>query len=141
MIFVQGKSLSGIPCLIPTDAESEEALRKTIGKVVVVKAQKARSPEQHRMFFAVMRVVFDNQEQFKTLNDLKEATLIELGYSELRETFNGERYRVAQSIAFHKMKHDDFTKLFDAALNLWSRHFNIPVATLLQEGQSTNAHQ
>lgn len=141
MIFLQGKSLSGIPCLIPTDAESEEAVRKSLGKVVLVKTQRARSPEQHRMFFAVMRVVFENQEQFKTINDLKEATLIELGYSELRETFKGDRYRVAQSIAFHKMKHEDFTKLFDAALELWSRHFGIPVETLLREGDSSNARQ
>jgi len=133
MIMLECKIINGQPCLCATDEESEIALRKAEGKVLAVKTERARSPRQHRMFFSVLKYVFENQDRFKSIDDLREATLLEVGHSELREKLDGSRYRIAKSIAFHNCKQDKFQKIFDKSIDSWVEYFGHEHSVLLNQ--------
>lgn len=141
MIFLKREttgtwSHNGAPCLVATDAESEDALKKLpVGQVVAVESKRARSVQHHRKFFALLNLVFQNQEQFKSAADLLEATKIDIGHSELRELMDGTRYRVGKSIAFHNLSQKQFEPIYDAALDLWCKHFGFDRSTLEDEAQ------
>ena len=80
---------------------------------------------------ALLKQVFENQSQFKSDRDLRDATLIEIGYSELREGFDGARWRVPKSIAFHKCDQDKFNDIFRDAVDSWCKHFDLDPDELL----------
>jgi|TARA_R110000803_G_scaffold115775_3_gene184307 hypothetical protein len=111
------------PVLKPTDKESWFALTKIQGKTVSVTTTQARSPEQHKLFFRLLKKAFDNQQtKFPTMDDMRKALLVEAGYSEPNYKINGEVMLVAKSIAFHNMKHDEFNALFDNVVELICKH-------------------
>ena len=120
--------------LMPTDTESWSALEKMKpGQKVAVSAKRARSPEQHRMYFAVLNKVFDNQEQFGTQDELRKATLIELGITKPSQRMNGEVFFEARSLAFHNMGQDEFNDVFNRSVGLWCEHFGHDPKQLLEE--------
>jgi len=108
--------------LIATDAMAEETLTKMKdGQKVKVEATRisGRSYVQLSCFFAILNTkIFPNQDQFLTVDKLREALLIEAGHCELREKLNGERYYVADSISYRDCDHDTMTKLFDSVFDI-----------------------
>lgn len=131
MILLECVKINGHPVLRATDEESEIALKKSVGKTLAVECKRARSPEQHRKWFVTLKKVYDNQTQFKSMEDLREATLLEVGHSELRERFDGSRYRVAKSQAFHNCSQEVFQEIFDRSVDSWCEHFNYDPVELL----------
>ena len=128
----------GWHALIPFEQEGYEKVGKMRdGQRVAVTARRARNPAHHAKFFAVLNVVFQNQDQFKSSEDLREATLIEAGYSELRELLDGTRYRVARSIAFHNLGQDEFEPVYNACVDLWCQHFGWERDVLETVGKET----
>jgi len=107
------------PALIPSDQPSWEALKKKkVGSTVATETKRARSPEQHRLFFAAIHKAFDNQQtEFPNEEQLRKALLIHCGYVEQQMKLTGEIVLIAKSIAFHNMPHEEFTTLFDDVLN------------------------
>ncbi len=112
------------PSLIPTDAASAEALRALPdGTVVAVEAKRARSPDHHRKFFALLKVAFDNQQtDFRSIDTMLDAIKIAVGHAEMRETFTGEKYWYPKSISFHNMGQQKFNEFYDKALDVICEH-------------------
>jgi hypothetical protein len=117
--------------LCQSDADKLNRLRD--GQTLVMTAIGRRNPKQHSKFFAVLKEVFDNQEQFKSEDDLREATLIEVGHCELREKLNGERYKVAKSISFGALSQQDFEPIYEACLDAWAQHFGFDMTQFEKE--------
>lgn len=135
MIFLRKETLPVTGAiLITTDAESEKLLGKMKdGQTVAVTAKRARSPRHNRKFFAMLNNVFDNQDQFRSIDDLLDAVKLEVGHSELKERLNGERWREPKSISFYDMGQDEFNKFYDAAVDKLCAHFKMDRETLEQE--------
>lgn len=107
------------PVLKPTDRASWDALTKIQGKTVGVTTTQARSPEQHKLFFRLLKKAFDNQQtKFPTIDHMRKAMLVEAGYSEPHYKMNGEIVLVAKSMSFQNMKHDEFNNLFDSVVDI-----------------------
>tara|TARA_R110001592_G_scaffold202982_1_gene452683 strand:- start:169 stop:609 length:441 start_codon:yes stop_codon:yes gene_type:complete len=106
-------------CLMPTDRASWDALTKIQGKTVSVTTTQARSPEQHKLFFRLLKKAFDNQQtKFPTMDHMRKALLVEAGYSEPHYKMNGEIVLVAKSMSFQNMKHEEFNNLFDSVVDI-----------------------
>lgn len=120
--------------LYPTDEESEAQLRKMKdGDEVAVEAKRARSGPHHRWFFAMMNKIFDNQEQFKSVDNMLDAVKLELGWSDMKEKLNGDQWYEPKSISFHDMGQDEFNKFADPAIDKLCIHFKIDRELLEQE--------
>lgn len=114
------------PALLPFDADGEETLAKMRdGQICRVEAKRARHPEHHAKFFAILHKVFENQEQFASEDALRQATLIEIGCCEIRQRFDGTQYKVAKSMNWHAMGQEEFETVYNAALDLWCQHFGM----------------
>ena len=69
--------------LVGTEPDSWTILAKMkLGDLVTCEIKKVRSPDQHRMFFAVLKTIFENQERYASLESLLDAVKIYAGHYE-----------------------------------------------------------
>jgi hypothetical protein len=104
--------------LVPADIMADELLSGIAeGREVLVSIRRPRNPRHHRLLFALLRKVRDNNEQWASdqelLDDLKLAT----GLFETRVNLVTKKaYAVPGSISFASMSQDAFRVWFDQVL-------------------------
>lgn len=121
--FLATKTLGA---LRPCDEAGEEALRKLgNGQVLQVEIRMPRNVNHHRMFWALMSIVWDNMdhERYPTVEDLVAAVKISAGLRARLELPGGEVGFVPGSIAFSKMDQTAFAAFYDRVCDLIARHF------------------
>jgi hypothetical protein len=106
--------------LTPTDAEGWAALRQiNDGALLRVKFSVPRNVRQHRLFFALINLVFEHQpepRQFATREALREAITVAAGhFHEVRNVINGKVYTVPNSISFGALDQPAWQEFFEAA--------------------------
>lgn len=114
-----------VPC-----TERDEELLKDIrtGVSAVMTFKKMRNPNQHRLYWGILKTVFDNlPEEFDGRYLNIEAFHAEIkflcGVTEVMETITGERIVKVGSIAFGNMSQDDFKAFLDRALDEIRKYF------------------
>jgi len=103
--------------LRPVDDVSAAVLREYgDGEVIRVKLMKDRNPRHHRLFFALLRMVFINQEKYLSQEALRFAVTIQAGWvDEIK--LSGDKIALRpKSIAWGRMDQHEFRDYFDAAL-------------------------
>ena len=114
---VMRKHLAG---LLPVDEAGADVLRKiAAGRDVIVEVKTARSPRQHRLFFALLGLLVDNTEQFASVEAALAA--VKIGLHEVDEHINaatGEVVYALRSIAWESMDQTRFARLFEDAVKL-----------------------
>lgn len=86
------------------------------GEVIRVKLMKDRNPRHHRLFFALLRMVFKNQEKYLSQEALRFAVTIQAGWvDEIK--LSGDKVALRpKSIAWGRMDQLEFKDYFAAAL-------------------------
>ena len=113
------KSLSGF---IPASTEAEDILKKIkLNDLVTIDIKKPRSLQNHRRYFALLKIVLDNQDEYKTTDDLLEVIKIKLKLYDVKYTLEGKPYPRLHSINFASMKELEFRKVFNDTLNILSK--------------------
>jgi len=105
-ITVSGKIIP----LYDSDYEAFKKCRKNTDLHFEVKQQ--RNYKFHRKFFALINMVFENQEVFTNINTLRKELTIESGYYTEYVDFQGVVQREAKSISFSSMDDMEFSDLF-----------------------------
>ena len=132
--------------LVPTDEESIVAIRQ-IPEHSIVKIQVSvpRNIKKHRLFFAMLKLVFENQpepRQFPTQDKLLDALKIATGHVREVRDLLGNTHIVPDSIAFGRMDEIAFSQLFESFKQVIferiipgvrSRDFEQRLADLLKE--------
>ena len=77
-----------------------------------------RNLKHHRQFFALLHVIFEAQDFFPTIENLRAQVLIGCGFYQKMHRFDGSYYYVADSMAFDKMGDDAFNPFFDKFVKL-----------------------
>jgi hypothetical protein len=109
--------------LHPADAEAEEHLKKIKpGVVFSAEIKRPRNFENHKRLFALLKIVVENQEVFKSVEQLKEALKLELGYVDLIRTMSGDVVQKPKSINFASMNEDDFQVFFSRSIDVIIKH-------------------
>ena len=105
--------------LHPADRESDEHLKKIkSGVVFSVEIKRPRNYENHKRYFNLLKLVIENQESFKNIEQLKEAIKFELGYTELIRKMDGTFIEKPKSISFASMNEDSFQAYFSASIDV-----------------------
>jgi len=121
--FLAQKILNG---LRPADEAGEEALRKiSLGELVQVEIKRPRNLKMHKLFWALMSLVWQNvdSERYPTVEDLVAAVEIYAGIRTRIELPNGTQGFIPGSIAFHKMDQVEFAAFFERVIDLVCTHF------------------
>lgn len=86
------------------------ARKLRVGDLVHAELTKPRNPKHHRLVFALLKRVLDNQDGLQTIDQLLTVLKIKLGRVDtLVDAASGRAYYVPQSIAFASMDQGEFS--------------------------------
>jgi hypothetical protein len=104
-------------CLRPADEEAEKVLRGIkMGECVTVSVKRPRNLQQLRLFWALMTNVWENQEHYKTPDEVCDAFKFAVGHYDVLRTKRGDE-KVLRSIAFPAMDQTAFDAFFKRAVD------------------------
>lgn len=110
--------------LVPADENAEEIIAKMKhGQAIKLKYSFPRNYENHKRFFAFLKVTFDIQDHFDNLKHYRKWIVMKSGHFTIITAPNGYQIFDADSIAFDKMDESTFYSMFsdciDAFLSVW----------------------
>lgn len=99
--------------LVPSDFAAEEFLSEIgDGREVILTIRKARSPQHHRWFFALLHKVVSNTDDWSNEDELLDALKLATGHTERRMTIDGKVYLAPRSISFAAMGQAAFNRFY-----------------------------
>jgi hypothetical protein len=118
-VFVRKEYKGGDVVLVPATNLDRDFLSKYPPHTLLkCKITRPRSGAHHRLFFGLLHLVVENQERYRTVDELLMYVKTALGYVEKIVFHDGTHIFVTQSIAFDKMGQDEFREFFDKAVDL-----------------------
>lgn len=99
------------PCA-KMDAEALEAFDAK--RTVRVRITQPRNVGQHRLYWAALKLSWENMDDPPPLDKLHEAVKVRLGYASTMTFKDGSSVIIPQSIAFDQMPQDQFKEFFAA---------------------------
>lgn len=109
-------------CAYDTDLDKMKRIKPN--EMVICSVTKPRNIQFHRKFFALLNMIFQNQEIYQHLDDLRHDLIIEAGYFEERPNLYGEPIKKPKSISFAAMDDYQFNELYSAVLDTIVRCFH-----------------
>ena len=98
---------------IPSDEYSETQWGKLpVGEEIKVTWSRPRNLKFHRLFFAALYFLFEQQDMYSVLDDLRADIAIRLGHCE-EGVYRGKKSMRPKSISFAKMDEEAFRQFFD----------------------------
>ena len=109
--------------LIPDCDETREILNKVKnGDGIILDYKPKRNIKFHRRLFALLNLIFQNQNHYKSIDNILEMCKFKAGYFETIITHKGEKHYKAKSISFDEMDNASFEEFYkkciDVALEL-----------------------
>lgn len=104
-------------CLRPTDEAASQALAKLKhGVEIMVEWRRPRSIQQHKLYWALINLVWSNQEHIESPDRLHTLIKYRLGHTETMKTKRGI-IEYPKSTNFESMPQDDFNDYFNRAVD------------------------
>lgn len=108
---------------IPADSMAEDEFKRVpMGRVAYVEIVTARNPRQHRLLFALLKMLV-NADAFPTIEAALIAVKFATGMVEAIVMSPTETKMIPKSISFANMTQADFVPWFDAALKAVSERW------------------
>jgi hypothetical protein len=117
--------------LHPADDGAEELLQRIkMGEIVEVELRRPRNIQHHRLFFALMNLVWQNidHEKYPTVEALIVRMKIDTGHRDEMVFEGGVLAYIPRSISFAAMSQDEFSQFFDRCCD-WIAEKVIPGIT------------
>lgn len=123
MKIVLVKTLSG--SIIPAYDQDKEKLRRfKAGEPFMADVTKPRNLRFHKKSFALFNMVFENQEVYTNIDDMRYDLTIEAGYFNEGLNIYGEVVKRAKSISFASMDDLEFGEYYEAVIKTIVKYFN-----------------
>lgn len=104
--------------------DDEEKLAKIkFDRIVEVDIRQPRNARFHRKFFALMHVVFNNQERYSQMEDLLVEVKLKTGHYQEHITTKGQIVYIPKSISFASMDELEFERFYSRAIDVVLEHF------------------
>ena len=108
---------------VPSNEESRKALSKNKhGNEFIMEYKAKRNPKFHRKLFALLNLILQNQEYYKSIDNILEVVKFRARYFETIVLHNGNTHYKAKSISFSEMDNvafeEFYSKTIDVALEL-----------------------
>lgn len=106
------------------DSDYEKLKKIKPMELLECEIKKPRNYKFHKKFFALINMVFQNQERYSNIDDLRQDLTIEAGFFTIREDMQGNSIKKANSISFANMEEKDFNEYYSKVLDCIVLHFN-----------------
>jgi hypothetical protein len=87
-------------------------------ETVTASIRRPRNPKHHRLLFALLNAVFENQTQYATIEDLLGALKLAVGLFDTGLTVDRVPYVVPRSISFAAMDQNSFEIVYNKMLEV-----------------------
>ena len=122
VVILMAKKLSA---LYPIDETGEVAMKRVgQGEIVTVDIKRPRNLAFHRRFFAMLNIIYQNQDAYKSLEDLLNVCKLRVGHCDTLATKYGE-VKIPRSISFAAMDDAEFSEFYGRAVD-WMLQEVIP---------------
>lgn len=118
------------------DSDYERLKKIKVGEVYECEIKQPRNLKFHKKYFALVKMLFDNQERYNDMEELRRDLTIEAGFYNERANFHGEIIREAKSISFAKMSQSDFDDLYNKTIDVICQYFNFEKQDILDNLES-----
>ena len=124
---------------VPADIAAQEMLEKIPeGKAVLLDHRRPRSPENHRHFFAILRVALQHLDGYQNEDALLDAVKLAVGHVRYVRRTNGEVIDLPATINFGAMPEDEFKRFKNRALYVLGELIGTDPVQLLEETTRQN---
>lgn len=106
------------------DSDYENIKKIKVNEIYQCEIKQPRNLKFHRKFFALIKMVFDNQEHYTSFDRLRKHLIIEAGFYDESVDFKGTIQQEAKSISFASMKQYQFDDLYSKVLDVIVKYFN-----------------
>ncbi|TSE03351.1 DUF1367 family protein [Aquimarina algiphila] len=106
------------------NSDHDKIKKLKLGEMYQCEVKRPRNIGFHRKFFALVNMVFDNQEIYVNLDRLRKDLTIEAGFYDEWVDFQGVIQREAKSISFAKMKESDFQDMYSKVIDVIVQYFH-----------------
>lgn len=101
-----------------------------------IKYTKRRNIKFHRKFFALLKIAYENQSDYRLMEDLRRDLIITSGhYEEVVNAITGEVYKIAKSISFSNLDETEFSLIYEDVKNVIIQWLGIDNESLENELQ------
>jgi hypothetical protein len=115
-------TLQGLIPLYPSDYDEKRKLK--IGQEYSCKIKQDRNYEFHKKFFALINMVYKNQEFYDNIDHLRTVLTLKAGYYEPIITDKGTVY-LPKSISFAKMDNLEFADFYSKMVDVVIKFMHI----------------
>ena len=115
------------------DSDYEKLKRIKPNEVIECEIKKKRNIMHLRKTFALFNLVYQNQELYSNIEDLRHDISIEAGYYETHKNLKGEVIKMPKSISFASMDQHAFNEYYDAVINVVVKYFHFEKESLINE--------
>lgn len=125
------RTLSG---LTPTNDSDLELLKRIkLGDTIKCKITKPRNYQFHKKMFALLNLVFNNQDFSDNFDEFREAVIIASGFYFYQKQLDGSEIKRAKSISYAKMDELEFSELYQRVLDVCCKVIGVTSQEIEQE--------
>lgn len=121
--------------LLPVyDSDLENYCKIPLNEEFEIEYTNKRNLKFHKKIFALYKLAFENQSDYRSLDDMRRDISIVSGfYDEVVNKITGEIIKVAKSISFAKMDETEFSELYEKTKDTISKWLGIDNETIENE--------
>lgn len=110
--------------LLPANKEAIKKLNKVkVGDSVLIDYKAKRNPLFHRKGFALLNLIFQNQDRYTNLEDLRVEFRLKAGFYSEHITTKGKLIYIPKSMSFAEMDENEFEELYSKFIDIALQHF------------------
>jgi len=110
--------------LMPSSEKSIQKFNKVkVSETILIDYKEKRNIKFHKKGFALLNLVFSNQDQYKNLEDLRIEFKLKAGLYELHVTTKGKPMYIPKSMSFSEMDENEFEELYSKFIDIALQHF------------------
>lgn len=126
------RTLNGIKAAY--DSDKEVFNKMPLNEVFEIEYTKRRNIRFHRKFFALLKLAYENQNDYRVMEDMRRDLLITSGfYDESVNRITGEINKFAKSINFSSMDELQFNEVYTSVKETICKWLGIDNETLDEE--------
>lgn len=108
--------------LTPADEEAKQAVRRwKMGETLKCSVRKPRDYRNHKRYFALLNLTFQNQERYTSFEHFRKAVQIAAGHVDELITIDGEVVFMPKSIAYDALDEMEFSKVFAETMTVCAK--------------------
>ncbi len=117
------------------DSDFEQAKKIKAGEFYEFSYSKPRNYMFHKKFFALVELVYQNQEAYSNKDDLREDLTIDAGFYRVTTNLQGNEVKKAKSISFAQMDEIEFNEFYNRFIDSVVRWLKIDKQDLIDNIQ------